>query len=292
MEGDASLELTMQVLGQNEGLVGGALIGGPTSLRGKQSQEYLGHRPQVFQAKGKSHLRRHQPAQGTQEYQVHHEDLERLRDHEHQWGQLHPGRRQRSGSRRRWGRRPLMGQPQARTSKLSHTGAATVPRAGVLPACSHRAPRVSSPLPPPRLLHPGRPHLRVAQQRPSGRPCWGWADGQATKVGSRHLPQPPSSASPEDTEAAGVRLGPGGWRAKASRDERPTCHGPALPQSGSNPQTGPCFSFPFCLERAEWPTPACDPPRALGSTADLEEGQGLLGFLLGACSPFLCNYSL
>lgn len=61
---------------------------GSTSLRGKQSQEHPGHR---LQAKGKLYLQRHRLVQGTQEYQVHREDLERLRGLEHQWGQLHPG---------------------------------------------------------------------------------------------------------------------------------------------------------------------------------------------------------
>lgn len=62
------------------------------SFTSKQSQECQGHRPQALQAKEKLHLQRHQQAQGTQECQVHHEDLERLQDHEHQWDQLHPGR--------------------------------------------------------------------------------------------------------------------------------------------------------------------------------------------------------
>lgn len=45
---------------------------------------------QAFQSRGKLHLQRHQSAQGTQECQVHREDLEHLQDHERQWDQLHP----------------------------------------------------------------------------------------------------------------------------------------------------------------------------------------------------------
>lgn len=52
-----------------------------------------GLRPQTLQAKEKLHLQRHQPARGTQEYQLHREDLGHLQDLEHRWGQLHPGKR-------------------------------------------------------------------------------------------------------------------------------------------------------------------------------------------------------
>ena len=67
----------------------------PTTVRAKyrvKSSKATDPRPP--QAKEKLHLRRHQQAQGTQEYQVHREDLEHLQDHGHQWGRLHPGKRQ------------------------------------------------------------------------------------------------------------------------------------------------------------------------------------------------------
>lgn len=60
----------------------------------QQSQACQGLRPQTLQAKGELHLQRRQLAQGTQEYPVHREDLERLQDLERRWAQLHPGKRQ------------------------------------------------------------------------------------------------------------------------------------------------------------------------------------------------------
>lgn len=62
------------------------------SLTAKHRVKCQGHRPQALQAKERLHLQRHPPARGTQECQVHREDLERLQDHAHRWGQLHPGR--------------------------------------------------------------------------------------------------------------------------------------------------------------------------------------------------------
>lgn len=56
------------------------------------SQEGQSHRCHAFQAK-EMNLQKHLPAQGTQDCQARHEDLEHLQDHEHQWDQLHPGKR-------------------------------------------------------------------------------------------------------------------------------------------------------------------------------------------------------
>lgn len=76
-----ALELGMQALGQNEGLVSGALTGAPL----------LSEVNRVKSTRATDHLQRHQPAQGTQECQARREDLERLRDLGRQWGQLPPG---------------------------------------------------------------------------------------------------------------------------------------------------------------------------------------------------------
>lgn len=74
-----ALEMGMQALGQNKGLVSGALTGAPLLS-------------EVNRVKStRDHLQRHQPARGTQECQARREDLERLRDLGRQWGQLPPG---------------------------------------------------------------------------------------------------------------------------------------------------------------------------------------------------------
>lgn len=77
-----------EVLGQHEHLV----IPGLGLQVTVCSQEGQGHRCHAFQAK-EMNLQKHLPAQGTQDCQARHEDLEHLQDHEHQWDQLHPGKR-------------------------------------------------------------------------------------------------------------------------------------------------------------------------------------------------------
>lgn len=87
MEGDRSRG-QWEVPCQLEGLA----VWPQDPFKGHMHSRWPGHRWQTFQAK-EMNLQKHLQAQGTQDCQTRHEDLEHLQDHEHQWGQLLPGKR-------------------------------------------------------------------------------------------------------------------------------------------------------------------------------------------------------